>query len=482
MLFTTTTFAVFFLIVFAAYYLAGEKRRHWQNVLLLAASYVFYCWWDWRFGFLLVFSTLLDFACAHAIVVYSKNRKAWLGISITANLLLLGVFKYYDFFASSLAGLITGMGLSVHLPLLKLILPVGISFYTFHGLSYIIDVYNKRLNPCRNIVDYSLFVSFFPLLVAGPIERATHLLPQIQAKRSFDYGLAVNGLQQLLWGLVKKLVIADNCAYFANYIFGHYTTLPGSSLLLGALFFSFQIYGDFSGYTDIASGVAKLLGFRLLRNFDFPYFSRSIAEFWRKWHISLTSWFRDYLYIPLGGSKEGRARTVRNVFIVFLVSGLWHGAGFTFIIWGLLHALYFLPGLLLSRNREYASQPVAEAKVWPSWRDLIKMSTTFGLVTLAWIFFRAESLVQAADYCRGLASRSLFSVPLLYNFPYAATTLLLLVCFIIIEWRGRNREFAIEGMAKDKPKLLRWVLYCFLVFAVLFFMNTDKTSFIYFRF
>ncbi len=482
MLFTTTTFAVFFLIVFAAYYLAGEKRRHWQNVLLLAASYVFYCWWDWRFGFLLAFSTVLDFACAHAIVVHSKNRKAWLGISITANLLLLGVFKYYDFFASSLAGLITGMGLSVHLPLLKLILPVGISFYTFHGLSYIIDVYNKRLNPCRNIVDYSLFVSFFPLLVAGPIERATHLLPQIQAKRSFNYGLAVNGLQQLLWGLVKKLVIADNCAYFANYIFGHYTTLPASSLLLGALFFSFQIYGDFSGYTDIASGVAKLLGFRLLRNFDFPYFSRSIAEFWRKWHISLTSWFRDYLYIPLGGSKEGRARTVRNVFIVFLVSGLWHGAGFTFIIWGLLHALYFLPGLFLSRNREYASQPVAEAKVWPSWIDLIKMSTTFGLVTLAWIFFRAESLVQAAGYCKGLLSLSLFSVPLLYNFPYAATTLLLLVGFIIIEWRGRNREFAIEGMAKDKPKLLRWVLYCFLVFAVLFFMNTDKTSFIYFRF
>ncbi|MFY7728795.1 MAG: MBOAT family O-acyltransferase, partial [Flavobacterium sp.] len=344
------------------------------------------------------------------------------------------------------------------------------------------DIYKDRIKAEKNFLDYSVFVCFFPLLVAGPIERATHLLPQIQRKRTFDYNRAVDGLRQILWGLFKKVVIADQCAQYANEIFNNSEDYSGNTLVLGAVFFTFQIYGDFSGYTDIASGVAKLLGFRLLRNFDFPYFSRSIAEFWRKWHISLTSWFRDYLYIPLGGSKEGRARTVRNVFIVFLVSGLWHGAGFTFIIWGLLHALYFLPGLLLSRNREYASQPVAEAKVWPSWRDLIKMSTTFGLVTLAWIFFRAESLVQAAGYCKGLLSLSLFSVPLLYNFPYAATTLLLLVGFIIIEWRGRNREFAIEEMAKDKPKFVRWVLYCFLVFAVLFFMNTDKTSFIYFRF
>lgn len=482
MLFTTPIFALFFVLVFAGYYVAGEKRMKLQNLLLLIASYIFYCWWDWRFGVLLAFSTLLDFYCGRAIAASTSHKKAWLYVSIGINLGLLVFFKYYNFFVDSAAAMFGKMGLIVNLPLLNIILPIGISFYTFHGLSYIIDIYKNRIQPTRNLADYGLFVSFFPLLVAGPIERATHLLPQIQTPRPFDYALAVDGLKQLLWGLFKKLVIADNCAYFANYIFGHQDTLPGSSLALGALFFSFQIYGDFSGYTDMATGIAKLLGFRLLRNFSYPYFSRNIAEFWQRWHISLTSWFRDYLYIPLGGSRGSRTKTIRNVCIVFLVSGFWHGANVTFIIWGLLHALYFLPLLLSGKNKKYNGEIVAQGKLLPSLTELLQLCSTFALVTVAWIFFRAQTFTQALLYCKGLLSSSLFSVPKLYNMPYAVTTLLLILVFIVMEWHGRQWEFAIQHIAVQRPKAVRWFMYAALVFSILLFMPSAKNAFIYFRF
>ncbi|MFP9100012.1 MBOAT family O-acyltransferase [Flavobacterium sp. RHBU_24] len=481
MLFNSLQFAVFFVIVFALYWLAGTRRLWLQNTLLVVASYYFYCSWNWRFGLLLAFSTLLDFYSARAIAASVRHKKAWLYTAITINLGLLAFFKYYNFFISSAAQLLESFGFNANVYLLSVVLPVGISFYTFHGLSYVIDVYKGRISPTANIVNYSLFVSFFPLLVAGPIERATHLLPQIQKPRAFDYPLAIIGMRQVLWGLFKKMVIADNCAYFVNHIFANYQYQPASNLVFGAFLFSFQIYGDFSGYTDIASGVSKLLGFNLLKNFNYPYFSRDIAEFWRRWHISLTSWFKDYVYIPLGGSRGSRFQTVRNVFIIFLVSGLWHGANFTFIAWGLLHAVYFLPLLLAGTNRKNTAI-AAQGKIIPSFKEFINIVVTFSLVTIGWIFFRSATLPHAIGYCRRLFSPTLFSIPQFDNKPYALTVLLLVVAFITAEWLGRESDFAIEKTAVTWPRPLRWLFYCIMVFLLILFMSFSEVPFIYFQF
>lgn len=482
MLFTTPVFALFFVLVFTGYYCLGKKHVVAQNLLLLVASYIFYCWWDWRFGLLLAFSTLLDFFSGKAIAATTRHKKTWLYISIAINLLLLLFFKYCNFFIGSAVAVLSQMGFGVNLPLLHIILPIGISFYTFHGVSYVIDIYKSRIPPTNNLINYGLFVSFFPLLVAGPIERATHLLPQIEKQRSFSYALGVNALRQILWGLFKKLVIADNCAYFANYIFGHQDQLPASSLALGAIFFSFQIYGDFSGYTDIATGVAKLLGFRLLKNFNYPYFSRNIAEFWQRWHISLTSWFRDYVYIPLGGSHCSRASTIRNILLVFLISGFWHGANLTFIVWGMLHALLFIIVTLSGGAKKYRSTPVAHGKALPSITETGQIVSTFSLVTIGWIFFRSPSVTTALLYLKKMFGPGLASVPHLYNMPYAATTLLLVAVFIILEWKGRTSEFAIENMGSGYHVAVRWALYTALIFAIVLFMPSSKNAFIYFRF
>jgi alginate O-acetyltransferase complex protein AlgI len=354
MLFNSIGFAIFLPVVFFLYWFVAKKNHRYQNILLFIASYFFYACWDWRFLFLLFFSTLLDYFTGLKMAG-SKNvrsKKIWFWLSIIINLGFLGFFKYYNFFVTSFAEAALQLGFHLDIWTLSVILPVGISFYTFHGLSYVIDVYKNKIEVERNFIDYSVFVSFFPLLVAGPIERATHLLPQIKQERAFDYRKAIDGLKQILWGLFKKIVIADQCGQYANMIFDNSDNYSGSTLVLGAIFFSFQIYGDFSGYSDIALGTARLFGIELLRNFAFPYFSRDIAEFWRRWHISLSNWFRDYLYIPLGGSKGGIWMKVRNTFIIFLVSGFWHGANWTFIAWGALNAIYFMPLLLLNKNRE----------------------------------------------------------------------------------------------------------------------------------
>ena len=344
MLFNSFSFAVFVPIVFLLYWFVFQKSLKAQNGLLLIVSYFFYSCWDWRFLFLLLFSTALDYFSGLQIEKNTnlKIRKLWFYSSIGLNLGFLGVFKYFDFFVLSFQSLLLKWGLSVDVLTLNIILPVGISFYTFHGLSYVIDVYKKRITAEKNFIEYAVFVSYFPLLVAGPIERATHLLPQIKTKRSFSYDQGVSGLYQILWGLFKKIVIADNCAHFANVIFDNPDQYSGSTLIMGALFFTFQIYGDFSGYSDIALGVSRLFGIELLKNFAFPYFSRDIAEFWRRWHISLSSWFKDYVYIPLGGSKGGKWMQIRNIFVIFLLSGFWHGDNWTFLMWGFLNALYFL--------------------------------------------------------------------------------------------------------------------------------------------
>jgi D-alanyl-lipoteichoic acid acyltransferase DltB (MBOAT superfamily) len=428
-----------------------------------------------------MFSTFLDYYTGLKIEE-SKNqnlRKFWLWLSVGINLGFLGFFKYYNFFAENFAEMLQNFGLQVNPWTLKVILPVGISFYTFHGLSYVLDIYFKRIKAERNFVDYAVFVSFFPLLVAGPIERATHLLPQIKVKREFSYEKAVDGMRQILWGLFKKMVIADNCAVFANQIFANSATASGSELVLGALFFTFQIYGDFSGYSDIALGTARLFGIDLLRNFAFPYFSRDIAEFWRRWHISLSSWFRDYLYIPLGGSKGGNWMRIRNTFAIFLVSGFWHGANWTFIIWGFLNALFIMPSIILKTNRNNL-EIVAMNKLIPSLRDVFNILLTFSLTVFAWIFFRAESVHHAIEYIVGIFNASLFTVPDVKTAAYA--TLILIAFFMLIEWIGREHQFALQDFLVKKPRFIRWLFYGFIILLIGLFLQTHETPFIYFQF
>ena len=482
MFFNSINFAVFLPIVFILYWFVTNKNLKFQNILLLVSSYFFYACWDWRFLFLLIFSTVLDYYTGIKMSD-SKNqnsKKFWFWLSISVNLGFLGVFKYYNFFAASFADAIANFGLQVNPWTLKVILPVGISFYTFHGLSYVIDIYKDRIKAEKNFIDYSVFVSFFPLLVAGPIERATHLLPQIQKKRAFNFENAVDGLKQILWGLFKKVVIADNCAKFANIIFDNYTDYSGSTLALGAVFFAFQIYGDFSGYSDIALGTARLFGIDLLRNFAFPYFSRDIAEFWRRWHISLSTWFRDYLYIPLGGSKGGIWMKVRNTFIIFLVSGFWHGANWTFIIWGLLNALFIMPSIIFNTNRTNLDM-VAQGKLFPTLKEFLSILFTFSLTVFAWIFFRSNTIDQALGYISRIFSASFFSVPLVKVDMYDTYIYALVMLFIIIEWLGREQKYALAQVMPNKPKVYRWAFYYLLIVIIFIFAGSNQ-EFIYFQF
>jgi alginate O-acetyltransferase complex protein AlgI len=487
MLFNSIDFAIFLPVVFLLYWFALGGKRRPQNYLLLLASYVFYGWWDWRFLGLMAFSTVVDYLIGQRLgnTLQPKQRKLLLGVSLTANLGLLGFFKYYNFFVESFTEAFTFFGVGFSLNSLSIVLPVGISFYTFQTLSYTLDVYHKRLKPTKDFVDFAAFVSFFPQLVAGPIERATHLIPQFARDRTFSYPLAVNGMRQILWGLVKKMLIADNCSQFANQIFDNYADQSSYMLILGAFFFSLQIYGDFSGYSDIAIGVSKLFGFNLMQNFAFPYFSRDMAEFWRRWHISLSTWFRDYLYIPLGGSKGGRYMQLRNTFIIFAVSGFWHGANWTFLCWGLLNALYFLPLLFAGKKRIHLGV-VAEGKLFPSLRELWGMTSTFILTMFAWILFRAESMSQAGSYIYNLITG-------IHHVQYLSTTkdflvnevglvvLMLIVGFTMIEWLGREGQFAIDSLPDKVPRPVRWSIYVAAILLLASYGGTQQ-EFIYFQF
>jgi alginate O-acetyltransferase complex protein AlgI len=477
MFFNSLHFAIFLPIVFILYWFVGHKSKINQNYILILASYYFYSCWDWRFLFLLVFSTLLDYVSAMKIEKSqtTTERKMWLWTCISINLGFLGVFKYYNFFAASFAEMMHSFGFSVSPILLKLILPVGISFYTFHGLSYIIDIYYKRIKSERNFVDYSLFVSYFPLLVAGPIERATHLLPQIKVRRKFNFQKAQEGMYQIVWGLVKKVVIADSCSIYANEIFNHYSTANSLSLILGAIYFAFQIYGDFSGYSDIALGTSKLFGIDLLRNFNYPYFSRDIAEFWRKWHISLSSWFRDYLYIPLGGSKGNKLFQVRNTFIIFLVSGFWHGANWTYIAWGFINALYFLPLLLLNRNRKNVDDFTLGFN-FDSFRTLANILMTFSITCFAWIFFRAKTITDAVLYIKRMFTNLNFSEEYFRIERYSHNLIPLVLVFVLVEWNNRHKIEPISG----KYSWLKLSLCLAAILALGVF--SDYKEFIYFQF
>jgi D-alanyl-lipoteichoic acid acyltransferase DltB (MBOAT superfamily) len=482
MLFNSIDFAIFLPIVFLLYWFVTNRNLKLQNALIVAASYVFYGWWDYRFLSLIIFSTLVDYLIGRKLKTEEKktNRKILLWTSIIVNLGFLGLFKYYNFFLDNFIAAFSLFGSEIKPNSLNIILPVGISFYTFQTLSYTIDVYKRKLEPTKDFIAFSAFVSFFPQLVAGPIERATNLLPQFYTKRQFDYAKAVDGMRQILWGLFKKIVIADNCAVYANEIFNNYGDYSGSTLALGALFFTFQIYGDFSGYSDIAIGTSRLFGFDLKRNFHFPYFSRDIAEFWRRWHISLSTWFRDYLYIPLGGSRGGTWMKIRNTFIIFIVSGFWHGANWTFIVWGALNAIYFLP-LLLTKNNRKNLDSIAEGRIIPSFREFTSILITFGLTIFAWIFFRADDITHAFNYIYGLFSLSLFTIPQFSEWDGVYTSLALIFIFILIEWIGREGEYAIEKIGHLLKKPLRWALYLGLIITIFKFGGTEQT-FIYFQF
>jgi D-alanyl-lipoteichoic acid acyltransferase DltB (MBOAT superfamily) len=486
MLFNSLSFAIFLPIIFLLYW--RIKNIKIQNLFLLAASYFFYGWWDYRYLSLVLLCSITHYVAGIILQYIDKKyitgkgnwrRKTVLCISCLISLGVLGVFKYYDFFVTSFVEIFANIGISLNATTLHLILPVGISFYTFHTLSYTIDVYRRKFQPTKDIISFFLFVSIFPLAMAGPIERATNLLPQIYKNRTFDYDLAVDGMRQILWGLFKKLVIADNCAFIVNQVFDNYTDVSSSTLALGAIFFSFQIYGDFSGYSDMALGIGKLLGFRFLRNFSMPYFSRDIAEFWRRWHISLTTWFRDYLYIPLGGSRGSKFKTIRNTFIIFLVSGFWHGANWTFIIWGFYHALLFMPLLLVGKNRNNVNSIVAKDRKLPTIKEVMSIMLTFALVTVGWIIFRAENIHAGFVYIQKIFSYTILSIPEIYGFKVIFYLLVATPIFIFFEWTNRQEDFGLSKICKNKT--LRWSIYVILTLMIIE-MGGYQQKFIYFQF
>lgn len=478
MIFNSIDFAIFLPTVFLLYWFATNNRPKAQNALLLIASYIFYGWWNWRFLSLLILSSSVDYFIGLKLSTTKKeqNRKSLLLISIFVNLGLLGLFKYFNFFLESFVEAFSIFGYSINSQGLNIILPVGISFYTFQTLSYSIDVYKQKLEPTKDIITFFLFVSFFPQLVAGPIERATNLLPQLYKKRLFRYDKVVDGMRQILWGLFKKTVIADNCARYVDIIFANHTDFSGSTLLLGVTLFAFQIYGDFSGYSDIAIGVSRLFGIDLMKNFASPYFSRNIAEFWRRWHISLSTWFRDYIYIPLGGSRDETWKKTRNIFIIFIISGFWHGANWTFIAWGALNAVYYLPLMWVNTNRKYTNT-IAEGKLLPNFKELFQMGITFFITLIAWVFFRAESISQAIHYISGVFSISIFSIPEI--FP--KVTLLLVTVFVLIEWLQREKQHVLQFDNVAIPKAIRWSIYYTIILTITLFSGNQQ-QFIYFQF
>jgi alginate O-acetyltransferase complex protein AlgI len=465
--------------MFFLHWFLFQKTVRMQNLFLLIVSYVFYGWWDWRYLFLIAFGSAVTFISGKILELEAnqKHQKIILAVSCSVSLGLLCVFKYYNFFVESFINVFNTIGINFQLRTLKIFLPVGISFYTFRMLSYTIDIYKQKIKPAKDVVAFFAFISFFPHLAAGPIERAGNLLPQFYQRRVFDYQKFVDGMRQMLWGFFKKIVIADNCATIVNDIYQNFQTLPASTLLVGAFYFTFQIYCDFSGYSDIAIGCARLFGFESMRNFAYPYFSRDMAEFWRRWHISLTTWFRDYLYIPLGGSRGTTFQTVRNTLIIFLVCGFWHGANWSIVVWGFVNGLYLIPRLIFGANRKHP-HVIAEGRLLPNFREAAQMTGTFSLAMFAWIFFRADTIGQAFSYIRHIFSKSLMSMPKDTNIEILAPVILLL---IIVEWVQRHELHALDLKHLKISFGARWLIYYALI-SLIFCFNSDQQTFIYFQF
>jgi alginate O-acetyltransferase complex protein AlgI len=477
MLFNSFEFLIFLPLAFLIYWF-GFSSKAGRNLFLLLISYIFYGWWDWRFLSLIAFSSAVDFFSGIKIYenINPERKKLFLFLSLATNLGLLGVLKYFNFFSVSLSEAMLSAGIELNAFTLDVVLPVGISFYTFQTMSYSLDVYKGKLKPSTDPVEFFCYVSFFPQLVAGPIERAVNLLPQFQVNRNFNYHQSVKGLRLIIWGLFKKVVLADNAAIYVNKIFLNYSGVSGAELVIGAVLFAFQIYGDFSGYSDMARGISKLFGFELMTNFRTPYFSRDIAEFWRRWHISLSTWFRDYLYIPLGGSQKSKLSAVRNTFIIFLVSGFWHGANWTFIVWGALNALFFLPLLLSGKNRKHTNN-VGENKIFPPLKDILNIFFTFCLTCFAWIFFRAENITHAFSYINGIFTNPFFH----FNGVLKYSLLPVVLIWIIIEWFSRKSDFSFM-MESFNSAFSRKMMYFFLMVCIGLYGAFNKTEFIYFQF
>ena len=476
MLFNSIEFLLFLPTIFILYWFVLNKNLNYQNLLILISSYIFYGWWDYRFLSLIFLSTIVDYIIGLNIhnQPSKKTKKLLLWGSVLFNLSVLGFFKYYNFFVDSWVELFSSLGYEIKsVWTLSIILPVGISFYTFQTISYTIDIYKKKIEPTKDFISFASFVSFFPQLVAGPIERSSNLLPQILKKRKFQKKQGIQGLRLILWGMFKKVVIADSLSPMVDDIFSNYQDLSGGTLWLGAIYFSFQIYCDFSGYSDIAIGTSKLFGFELMSNFKFPYFSRNIGEFWRRWHISLSTWFRDYLYIPLGGSKEGKSKSIRNIFIIFLVSGFWHGANWTFIFWGLFHSILFLPTFIFNKNRKYTSSIIATDAFLPSFMEFINVVTTFLLVTIGWVFFRSETIVDSFSYLTSMISNINIVTHLS---PKIITYILFLV---IVDWTQRFNE---RNLFFNFPKFFFRIFVIICVFLILISFKNESQQFIYFDF
>ena len=481
MLFNSFEFLLFLPIVFLLYWFVFRGRR-WQNLLIVIASYVFYGWWNWRFLLLIALTSFCSYGSGLLIERCKGNRKAQRAVSvfnIVFNIGILAVFKYYDFFVENLDALFRLLGFHLDWVTLNLILPVGISFYTFQALSYTIDVYRGNIRTSHDIIEFFAYISFFPQLVAGPIERATNLLPQFQSKRTFDYAKAVDGCRQMLWGFFKKIFIADKCAAIVDAYWGQYGELPGLTLLVLGILFSFQIYCDFSGYSDIAIGCARLFGFNLMRNFNFPYLSRSVPDFWRRWHISLTSWFRDYIYFPLGGSRCNKWKVIRNIYIVLGISGLWHGANWTFVCWGLFHATLLSIYKLYNINTKYETVVLQKYFV-PKIKELLQITLTFLLVVIGWIIFRAETLQQAVDYFSAMLTNG-FLTP--FSMIYGKKILFLGILLLIVEWLQRDKQHVLQ-FSNIKPfnfRFVRWGVYYLLIYLIFRGAGASQT-FIYFQF
>ena len=478
MLFNSIEYLFFLPIVFLLYWFVFQCNLKMQNLFVVVVSYIFYGWWDWHFLLLIAFTTLCSYISGIGIESCMVKKRIGGGkilcvSNIVINLLVLGIFKYYNFFVDSFISAFSLLGVELHPTTLNLILPVGISFYTFQALSYTIDVYRGKLNATHDIISFFAFISFFPQLVAGPIERATNLLPQFQKRRVFDYSTAVDGTRQILWGLFKKMVIADNCADLVDKVWADYSSQSSVMLVIGAILFAFQIYGDFSGYSDIAIGTAKLFGIKLMRNFNVPYFSRDIAEFWRRWHISLNTWFVDYIYIPLGGSREGKWKSFRNTMVIFLVSGLWHGANWTYVTWGAFHAFCFLPLLLMGKNRRFRDT-VADGSLLPSLQDAARILGTFALAVFGWIIFRSNSLKEFADYCSCMITNLYIKTPV-----EGKKALFFVLFMLIVEWVNRGKEHPFQIAIKSRT--IRWGFY--LLIALLCLTQAGhQVQFIYFQF